>query len=614
MVVTKLPNDGKEATVAVEGTNVSVTVPSSLLSSIGEPVAAVISVFEGADFLERLQGVDDSGYEAKLQSAMKMELHTPSGLHKVAGLAEPLLLQMPPVNKSSAVECAYWDVAKGRWAYDGVQAKWVGNSLVCAATHLTLFAAILRGILTALACSQLTLFNGDAMRALSKSKWLTTPVGVAYILLLLLFASLMFAAYRIDKRRSKFWSDEFFLIPRSTVQNEEGEVQMGQTESFQPRKSSTTHRVLMCLVACKESTTYAMKEACVEIASSFFEFISSAREIFGQCHEALRHHEDCKTVVQQTMAHLTLSSLRQQLGADIGFSDEAVEFVMGDDELLKLFEDAAVKAECEGISASRSLQAWYDLHEKVAESIDHTWKHVGTFRRFPVAIWRLFLLINPFVAVYTVNPFWPSTLRLLILMCELSGSLLLGVVLFQNTAGAMGSDSPDDCEANGFWEQVGQMIVIGTFSALFAALPAALLSTLHHRKLVKCDFERCDNWNRQLRVWRTKDKVLWFFGLLYIFFALFVVALFCANIHPNDQPDWGVSGLTSLAEDALIAPLAMALIVPLLAISSVALAGCLTGTRRAEVLRSRREELESEGTWKLLPSVSRQTRSRMTSV
>lgn len=600
--MTKLQANGKEVHVAVEGTDAGVTVPAAVVASFEGPLAVVISVYKGNGLSSRLQDVDSAGNGANPQAMMKLELHSPSGKQRVSGLTEPILLQMPPVNKSSGVECAYWDVENEHWAYDGVETRWVGaDSLVCAATHLTLFAAILRGILTALACSQLTLFNAKAIQTLIRGEWLTSPVGIAFTILLLCYIFFMLSACYIDRRRKKTWSDECFLIPRGPPPvPDEIDLCWRKTVS-----SASASRDATCFESFREQVTMAAKEAGTEIISSFFEFFGQAREMMSQCQEFCCNNRDLKSAVQEATALLTLKSLRLQVAAATGMSDEAVEFAMEDEKLLKYFAEAAGKAEDEGADPCRSLLAWYELHQGVADSLDNTWNKVGTFRRLPIAMWRLFLLNNPFLSVYTFNPFWGSALRVLILMCEVSGSLLLGVFLFQNTAGAMDSDSPDECEAGGFWEKVGQMIVIGTASAVIAALPAALLSLLHSRKLVKCDYEQCEKWKRQLRKWRTKDLVLWFLGLLYVAFCLFVVALFLANIHPNDEPEWGVSSLTSLAEDAILLPLAVALMVSLLAAGSVMLLSCLTGTRRAEVLDKQREALEESGTWVLQPRITR---------
>ena len=93
---------------------------------------------------------------------------------------------------------------------------------------------------------------------------------------------------------------------------------------------------------------------------------------------------------------------------------------------------------------------------------------------------------------------------------------------------------------------------------IFGILPSKVLSKLHQRDVVVCSL---DKWERQLRLWKMQDRIIFSVGLPLIAFCFFYDLVFIANVTPEDAMAWYVSCMTSLAQTLLLVPLVMTIVI-----------------------------------------------------
>lgn len=182
--------------------------------------------------------------------------------------------------------------------------------------------------------------------------------------------------------------------------------------------------------------------------------------------------------------------------------------------------------------------------------------------------------------------------------CELLGALMMTCVFADATGGAASKRNEDEvCEADGIWEQLGQIIAFAVTSLVLAAIPAMLIGSLQSRSLVQLDYPGCPEWTQQLASWRAQDRLFWLTATAYGLFCAFFVALFLANVSLQDHEPLALATAIQLLEDGLILPVGMALFVPAVTGLAVGLAQYAGGGEKQEMLRKCREEKESTGNW-----------------
>jgi hypothetical protein len=175
-------------TVELEGTAAAVTLPSTLVQDTGEGDGLILlmTAFELSEQNGTLgsRSTDSQGVAVEgtlgLVSVKLSTLSDPETPLSISGLRDPIQIQLN-TNASSGLECAYWDDDQLVWATDGMEflRGTETTPLVCASYHLTIFSALLRGILMAFVCSQANLVSEE---------WLGFPKRPAALLELDLLA------------------------------------------------------------------------------------------------------------------------------------------------------------------------------------------------------------------------------------------------------------------------------------------------------------------------------------------------------------------------------------------------------------------------------------------
>jgi len=136
---------------------------------------------------------------------------------------------------------------------------------------------------------------------------------------------------------------------------------------------------------------------------------------------------------------------------------------------------------------------------------------------------------------------------------------MLAAVFFSASGGALAEEAEGNplCNSRSIWEELGKIIAIAMVSACAAVIPGVIISCLHVRDFLTFQSEGCDEWVRQLRIWRLRDIVIWILGVLYIVFCLVYAALFLASVRAQDALKWSVSVMTAFGQSYVGIPALM---------------------------------------------------------
>lgn len=231
-----------------------------------------------------------------------------------------------------------------------------------------------------------------------------------------------------------------------------------------------------------------------------------------------------------------------------------------------------------------------ELREQLQQKHEQGTSHHGSWRSCPKLIATAFFLHGPVGSVFSRSIIFSRAMRALLFNCEVLGTLMLATLFFSASGGALSKRAPKQCgascadEEHCTWVQVGRLIAIGVASAVLAGIPIAMLSSLHSRNIKHVRCEGCREWRRQLNAWRIQDALIWIIGVAYCLFAVNYVVLFFANVAAADQTDWFVSAGVGFLEDLIIAPIIMAVTVPLLAFMLLAALSCRHKVRKHELV------------------------------
>lgn len=595
--------------VRLERTGMEVTLPSSLLESVGlaewEELAIVVTVLSASPV----------GQDASLRAVgvASLDLGFPSGkLVEVGNLTSPIIFSLP-ADYSMGMRCAFWD--KGDWSTEGLEVSETSvpdAPIVCSTTHFTVFAAILEGFVATFECSQLSLLNAEALAQVVRGKWYTNVGSILFFILVgVLSMTFVIAAY-LDWRRAQWftWTTEFFLLPLDMVphrRNSRIEVPQSSLCICCPGSDAS--------VTCLKET--AFKNALDEILSEWFSYFADLRSFLESIWSGLdiRSVLACNiSAMREHLASRLLSvSARHLAATSTGLSDDVIKFVLEDEDFLHVVaelhsrsreqEDANAMASqasqasndspqrCQTVQSElwvvRALtagpqisaavwktarcreDAWKALQEEVTENLpQHVSRH--SWRALPQVMLDLFRGINPVGTTLAISIFASCKMRALMLIVEVSGSLLVTSLFFTATGtvrgkGRSNAKCQDDELQSQLSYQVGRCLAIAVGAVVVSWIPVAFLGSLRTVGFKKFESEGCHEWQRQLRIWAVQDRLVWICGSLYIAACLLFTVTFLANIGPEDHEQFTLAAVVSFLQDAFILPMGLSLFLPLTA-------------------------------------------------
>jgi len=219
----KIP-EGASLAVPVEGSKAEVAISASLFAQPGVPEDAVliIKAFDDPAVLpaemQEAATSDEEGAKSEVKAVIDINIaaaSAPQDAVKVEGLPDPIKITIP-VNASADIMCAYWIEETQEWSSEGLETI-LGDPnapVVCATTHLTVFAAIARGVIKTLDCSQATLLTEEGVSALWTNRWATRIDALLLWAICAIHLGLFLRALHSDvcrRRKKAVFDDRIFL-------------------------------------------------------------------------------------------------------------------------------------------------------------------------------------------------------------------------------------------------------------------------------------------------------------------------------------------------------------------------------------------------------------------
>lgn len=618
------------------GENLEVIIPTAVLKEKFEDVLSQIQLFGALPEETAGFSTDVGKTRNNVLGMVALDLRTPRGDLNVSDLKEPIEFSMP-VMYQPGLKCFFWDMLLKQWSNDGVEVSnrsALGGPLRCVTYHLSLFGAILQGIISTLLCSNFALLSPEAFAELGKGTWYqSTSALLCWGLLAVLFFFFLAACLVDDWRaRSWGWKNEFLLVEAMATETTGDDEETG-SEDGAPEKASKGKLCAVCALisaSCSAAASClcgssAFREALDDISESWCEWFSQWRGILESVCEGLEANCTCvsSSVIMKSATHLLFVSSRRMTVSATGLSEDAVSCVLENEDLAAFLMDEHVKLvrqeredkkarkaagipETKGASgSSRSVgdwqkqptqtAAWKTLHEEVS---DYILRHVHHTSRMSLRAMGMILLSNnPIGALYLFDFFISCKQRVLLFAADLMGALALSCLFFQASGLVRGKPRGDSAgcggdDDGGMGGKIGRFIVIASGSLLFAGLPVIILESLLTKDIkVIPGGQGSAAWNKQLRAWQVQERLFWLIGFLYLSFCTLFVIVFLANIGNEDNEDWFTSGGMALLEDIVMLPVGMAIILPLMARSLLLVYACITKKDMHHLVRHACEQM-----------------------
>jgi Na+-transporting methylmalonyl-CoA/oxaloacetate decarboxylase gamma subunit len=218
-----------------------------------------------------------------------------------------------------------------------------------------------------------------------------------------------------------------------------------------------------------------------------------------------------------------------------------------------------------------------ELAVKVRHRLRHHHDNDHSVYAFPKMFWRVFAAKCPWTVVLRYSLAVPATMNVMMLMVEVYSNFWLAALFFQASGGAMAEDMPADCEPADFMAMLGQIIAVGTVTVIIGWFPGHIFEALHVREFVTFKSEDDPEWEATLRLWRRRDRVIWFLAFIYTMWCIFFTLLFIANTTETDGMIWMMSLVISTAQATIGIPFVMTFLI----ISVTMMSMCATEVRQS---------------------------------
>jgi len=665
---------------------VSVSVSPETLADLGTPegldiviVVTPLTAIVTEDSSTGANASDDAGEDASadttvVQASIKIDIYdSEGGLYSIRNLENPIQFSFTLPEGVEDLECAVWDPYIPDWSSDGVSVvSRTNTTLVCQTTHLSLFAAIARGFLQGLKCSQADLFKAESFEELMKGKWFYQFGAIVLWVVLLLFFGMMAYAITLDVKRRSRWTDTNFLIPEQDA----AQLVDGEGDAGGGNATVIASIVAFCSLCAQYSEVLweVVSEIINEFFADMFEYIGEVRDICqGFCESMCEAIDPTAASRGGVLSTVLVLAAQRAIGthahrnacADLGVHhNDKYDLAIG--EILEVAQKADAKKENQnpqspthasenqvdkddqgtepaspnshqspggsqesfkeatsraaspagkrklksmnrGLSTQKSsltdgssvtaqrfaarAEHLEKLHIAQLERKEHHHENSHYFCSMPMKVARQLLKLGPLGSCFVFSIYAPSSLRVLLLFCDIFGAVAVATVFMELEGAAPDQGNDDECEDEPDLAGLfGRLLAIGVVSGFFAAFPLAIFRRLHTRKFQTIDYEDSPKYKTKLRSWFVQDVMLWILASAYGSFCVLYIMLFMANVAPEDQNAWIFTAGVAFLNDLMLTPLSIAL-------APAIIAGILVGILACYHRKSRNEMIDTILTW-----------------
>jgi len=539
---------GEPAEVAVEapgGGTITASISAEALASVGgNAVILVTAIDESA--LASFQPVQTENsppveQQTKLASLpVSIRLVDESGNKiSIADLTEPIEVTLVVENRTSDMVCGWFDEETSEWRTDGVELVDPESDIfLCATTHLTVFGAVIKGALGAIACSNAELLTSKGLSKLGKGDWWHQPGAVLFwVLIVVEVVGMFYISHRSKDLRHKLgWEDSHLLTASTAFDDKSGKEAKKalQDNASMARRGSDASRV----------SELAADKPSVFTSDGVAQRLTSLVTRLAVASQQNVHQQDLAAILKGGVNHGLLKEAKTRTSA-WGASEQRGS----------LTNQSQLQRQATGMS---NVQLVRDVGKKTRSTIADFFK-AGFWHR----VWIVFNAGNAWISLGNFSFTVPPTTRALLLALRVNSSLFASAFFFGAT-GASSNEDDDLCSPSNFWENVGRNIVIAMFSIIVGLVPFFIMSYFAYRTFVYKESWDMDTKRRYIRNMKTNAEMLWIFGVLYGTFCAFFVMVFLANVGKGSTLDWITTASTDLMMSIVLEPLVKAIALVLL--------------------------------------------------
>jgi len=560
---------GAPAEVAVEapgGKTVTASISSEALSQVGGNALVLITVINESlvgSFQPAASEDEPVEEQTRLASTpISIRLVDEDGREiSIENLEEPIEVSLSVENKTEDMVCGWFDEETLEWRTDLIElVDASGDNFICASTHLTVFGAVIKGVVSTFRCSNAELLTPKGLKGLLEDEWWYQP-GAALLWALVAFElGLMFyIGHRSEiQRRLRGWSDEYLLTA---------------SVAFDRKAESTASKVLKRNKTLISNTGHELpeekKEPPLYTPAGLADWLTLKVAQMAVASQQGVNEEDLSAILR---GGLTKRLLERLAKTDAWQDDEDDEM----DNMKSLHMVAHVsKASHRSVPSSASShishftrQTLQTLNLKNVPVL----KDVGNLARdtltdfmsktFVQRTWVLFMAGNAWISLGQFSFTVPPTFRTLLLSMRVHGSLFCSAFFF--SIGAPSKDGGDDCDPVGFWQNVLRNVVISVFAILVGSVPFVIMAAASSRSFVYRQSWESQEKKRYLRKMHYWGRALWCVGVVYVSFCTFFVAVFLANVGKGSTTDWVTVATVDLVMSIIVEPFGKALVLAVL--------------------------------------------------
>jgi ABC-type sugar transport system permease subunit len=496
---------------------VAVFLPASLVAKAGaKDFVVLLSVVAEEGTSNATNSTNDEWEKAAPVISVRILDKSGSHLH-FEGLDPPVLIHIADEAPADAT-CVFWDDTLGQWSGVGVTRQpSVNGSLVCAATHLSVFSFV-KGFEQFFLCLQgPELLTAKALKRLGEGTWwYEAPALLLWFILLFQFA-VVCQARSIDTERTlkPMWFDEFFFIDRPKVKGSKtksmerlDDVRAMWSNPWDRFSLEATSFFAHLLTAAQHKISIGDMKLLLRWAHAKY-----GPELYGP-----------ELSASPCLTHLASVKSPQCAPPELRRQNEAARFAGKLAQDLQMMLDKLTRGE---VDVKTSFAASFVSNEPWLQVLRRT---------------RLLCMTRPAVDFA------------MLLTAKLMGCCLVATVIFSNGA----TDVKSDCEpTKDVWQIIGRTVASSLLSALISPIPILLMASLFKKRLMFRDVWDEKSKAKQLRKWAIGRVVLWAVVVLYASFSLICCCSFLANVKRKDAIEVILSALQNVFQKSLLSPVAM---------------------------------------------------------
>jgi len=568
---------GEPANVEVEvagGGTISASISAEALSLVGGNAVVLVTAINVsllASFqAPRQEGQDESEVTRLASQPVSIRLVNEDGEEiSIADLTEPIEVSLSVPNKTEDMVCGWFDEETNDWRTDNIElVDGSGDNFICATTHLTIFGAIVEGIVGTLKCSNADLLSEKGIRSLADDDgWSRRPGAVMFWILIAIEVSLMMYIGQRSaiQRATRGWDDEYLLTASAAFDKKLEH----EAESLLKRG-----KTLGTLGAWEDAKP-------IYTLSGMTDYLTTLTAQMAVASQQGINTEDLGAILKGGMTKKLLEQLEKsskhvwepeeederddlQRGQSQASSSNSSKRGQGKRSQSALVSRHHTRAALASMMNLQNVPVLKDVSKDTRYAMNN-FMEMTFLERLRV----LFYSGNAWISLGQFSFTVPPTFRTLMLSMRVHGSLLCSAFFF--TATGAPTKEIDECSPVGFWQNVGRNIVVSTFAILVGSIPFAIMSTAAYRSFVYKESWDTETKRRYLRNMRIHGRLLWCIGVVYVAFCTFFVAIFLANVGKGATMDWITTATFDLFMTIVVNPLAQAFLLALMLSLSTAI-------------------------------------------